>query len=50
MTGGLSIVLTRKAVVDNSSNICKTIVGIDASQLYPFSMSQEMPTLHKMGV
>ena len=31
---------TRKAVVDkifikNSSNICKSIVGIDASQLYP---------------
>ena len=49
MTGGPSIVFTRKAVVDqtyicNSSNICKTIVGIDASQLYPFSMFQEMPT------
>ena len=49
MTGGPSIVFTRKAVVDqtyirNSSNICKTIVGIDASQLYPFSMCQEMPT------
>ena len=49
MTGGPSIFFTRKAVVDqtyirNSSNICKTIVGIDASQLYPFSMCQEMPT------
>ena len=49
MTGSPSIVFTRKAVVDqtyirNSSNICKTIVGIDASQLYPFSMCQEMPT------
>ena len=49
MSGGPSIVFTRKAVVDqtyirNSSNICKTIVGIDASQLYPFSMCQEMPT------
>ena len=49
MTGGPSIVFTRKAVVDqtyirSSSNICKTIVGIDASQLYPFSMCQEMPT------
>ena len=49
MTDGPSIVFTRKAVVDqtymrNSENICKSIVGIDASQLYPFSMCQEMPT------
>ena len=49
MTGGPSIVFTRKAVVDqtyicDSSNVCKTIAGIDASQLYPFSMCQEMPT------
>ena len=49
MTGGPSIAFTRKAVVDQtyirkSSNNCKTIVGIDASQLYPFSMCQEMPT------
>ena len=50
MTGGPSfIVLTREAVVDeafsrNSSNFCKSVVGIDASQLYPFSMCQEMPT------
>ena len=40
MTGGPSIVFTRKAVVDetfirDSSNIFKSIVGIDASQLYP---------------
>ena len=40
MTGGPSIVFTRKAVVDetfirDSSNVCKSIVGIDASQLYP---------------
>ena len=40
---------TRKAVVDEtfirkSSNLCKTIVGIDASQLYPYSMCQPMPT------
>ena len=40
MTGGPSIVFTRKAVVDetfirDSSNICKSIVGINASQLYP---------------
>ena len=49
MTGGPSIVFTRKVVVDqiyipNSENFFKSIVGIDASQLYPFSMCQEMPT------
>ena len=41
--------LTRKGVVDqtyirNSGNVCKSIVGIDASQLDPFSMCHEMPT------
>ena len=49
MTGGSSLVFTRKAVFDetfisNSSNVCKSIVGIDASQLNPFSMCQNMPT------
>ena len=49
MVGGPSIVSTRKAVVDetfirNSENICKSIVGIDASPLYPYSMCQPMPT------
>ena len=49
MVGGPSIVFTCKAVVDetfmrNSGNICKSIVGIDASQLYPYSMCQPMPT------
>ena len=49
MTGGPSIVFTRKAVVDEtyirkSSNVCKPIVGIDASQLYPYSICQDMPT------
>ena len=49
MTGGPSIMFTRKAFVDKtfirrSNNICKAIVGIDASQLYPFSMCQAMPT------
>ena len=48
MTGGPSIVFTRKAVVDqtfirNSENLCKSVVVVDASQLYPFSMCQEMP-------
>ena len=49
MVVGPSIVFTRKAVVDetfirNSGKICKSIVGIDASQLYPYSMCQPMPT------
>ena len=49
MVGGFSIVFTPKAVVDeifilNSRSICKSIVGIDASQLYPYSMCQPMPT------
>ena len=49
MTGGPSIVFTRKAVVDkncirDSSNVCKSFVGIDVSQLYPYSMCHEMPT------
>ena len=44
-----SFVFTRTAVVDEpfirkSANICKSIVGIDASQLYPCSMCQTMPT------
>ena len=49
MVGGPSIIFTRKAVVDetfirNSGNICKSIVGIDTSQPYPYSMCQPMPT------
>ena len=49
MTGGPLILFTRKAVVDetfirDSSNVCKSIVGIDASQLYPYSICQDMPT------
>ena len=47
--GGPSIVFTSKAVVDETfirklSNLCKLIVGIDASQLYLYSMCQPMPT------
>ena len=43
MVGGPSIVFTRKTVVDEtfirkSSNLCKSIAGIDASQLYPYSV------------
>ena len=49
VVGGPSIVFTRKAVVDEtfirkSTNLCKSIVGIDASQLYTYSMCQPMPT------
>ena len=49
MVGGPSIVFTGKAVVDEtflrkSSDVCKSIVDIDAIQLYPYSMCQPMPT------
>ena len=49
MRGGLSIVFTQKAVVNeafirDSSNICQSIVGINASQLYLYSMCHDMPT------
>ena len=49
VVGGPSIVFTRKAVVDEtfirkSAKLCKSIVGIDASQLYPNSMCQPVPT------
>ena len=49
MVGGPSIVFTRKAIVHEtfirkSSSFCKSIGGINASQLYPQSMCQPMPT------
>ena len=48
VVGAPSIVFTRKAVVETLirkfTNICKSIVGIDASQLYPYLMCQPMPT------
>ena len=49
VVGGPSIVFTRKTVVDEtffgkSADICKAIVGIDASQLYSYSMCQPLPT------
>ena len=48
MVGGPSIVSTHKALVDGtfirkSTNLCKPIVGIDVSQLYPYSMCQPIP-------
>ena len=47
--GGPSIGFTRQTVVHEtlirkSANICKSFVGIVASQLYPYSMCQPMPT------
>ena len=49
MVVGPSIVFTREALVDEfiirrSKNLCKSFVGIDASQLYPYSRRQPMPT------
>ena len=49
MTGETSIVLTRKINMEETfirdlPNNCKSIVGIDASQPYAFSMFQEMST------
>ena len=49
MVGRPSIAFTPKAVVyetfiRNSGNICKSIVGIDANQLYPYSICQPMTT------
>ena len=49
LTGGPSIIFTRYAKVGEtkiraSENACKSIVGIDASQLYSFSMTKQMPT------
>ena len=48
LTGGPSIIFTRYAKVGEtkireSENVCKSIVGIDASQLYQFSMTKDMP-------
>ena len=49
VVGGPSIVFTREAVVDETvvrkpTNMCKSIVGVYASQLYPYLMCQLMPT------
>ena len=49
MVGGPTIVFTHKAVVDKPfirkwTNLCKSVVGIDASQLYLYSICQTMPT------
>ena len=46
--GGADIVFTRFAKVGTtfireSNNVVQTTVGVDASQLYPFAMSQSMP-------
>ena len=49
MAGGPPIAFTRKAVVHQihirkSTKVCKSIVGTDASRLYPYSICQPMPT------
>ena len=49
VVGGPSIVFTQKAVVEEifsrkSTNIFKASVGIDASQIYPYSLCQPMST------
>ena len=49
VVGCPSIVFTWKAIVNETfnrktTNLCKSIVGIDASQLYHYSMCQPMPT------
>ena len=49
MFGGPFIDFTHKAVLDEtfigkSSHMCRSIVGIDANQLYSHSMCQPMPT------
>ena len=36
--------LSMKRFFRKSTNLCKSIVGIDACQLYPYSMCQPMPT------
>ena len=48
MVGGPPIVLKRKDVVDEvfirtSGNLCKYIVGLDASRLLPYAMCPPMP-------
>ena len=50
--GGPLLVFTREAVVDKiftrkSTNLCKCIVGIDASQLYPYQCVSQGPLLYK---
>ena len=49
VVGGSSIVFTRKTPVDEtfirkSTNLFKSIVAIEASQLYTYSMCQHMST------
>ena len=49
VVGGPFIVFTRRALVDEifvrkSANKCQSILGIDASQLYSYTVCQPMPT------
>ena len=49
MAGGQSIVFTRTGVVDEnqirkSTTVFESLVGIDACQIYPYSVGQPLPT------
>ena len=49
MVGGLSAVFSRKTVVDKtfipqSTNVCKSIVNFDDSQMHFYTRCQPMPT------
>ena len=56
MMGVPSIVFTRKAVVDKTflprlTDLCKSFVGKDASQMYPYLRCQPMPVrLQRVGI
>ena len=43
MTGAPSIVAI-ETCIRKSNKLCKSKIGIDASQLYPYSIYQDMPT------
>ena len=49
LTGGPPVVFTRKAVtnetfIEKSNNLCISIVGVDVSHLFLYSMCQNMRT------
>ena len=56
VVGGPSIVFTREAVVEetfirSSTNICKSNVGIDVSQPYPYSITNPCPPVfERVGI
>ena len=36
--------VANKTIIRKSINLCKSVVGIDVSGLYPYSIGQRMPT------